>query len=59
MSNLSGNKELSLLIGQLEMMVVAAEPGLVLTKNMSEHCSDVLTKAMLLLKKHHSMIKVE
>ncbi len=45
------NLEIKKLIGELEMMAAAAEPGVVLTEEMSITCSATLLKAVNELKK--------
>lgn len=42
--------EVNKLIGDLEIMVAAAEPGVVITENMSVSCCIVLLKAVEKLK---------
>ncbi|GAA03244.1 putative uncharacterized domain protein [Photobacterium leiognathi subsp. mandapamensis svers.1.1.] len=44
-------KKLQKLIGDLELMVGAAEPGIVMTENMSISCSITLLEAINELKK--------
>lgn len=45
-------KKLQKLIGELELMVAAAEPGVVITENMSMSCSITLLAAVDELKKN-------
>lgn len=46
------NLEIKKIIGDLEMMAAAAEPGVVITEEMSISCSVTLLKAIDELKKH-------
>ncbi|MEZ9880547.1 hypothetical protein [Vibrio sp. 10N.261.51.E5] len=46
------NLEMKKIIGDLEMMAAAAEPGVVITEEMSVSCSVTLLKAICELKKH-------
>jgi hypothetical protein len=45
------NMEIKKLIGDLEMMAAAAEPGVVITEEMSLSCSMTLLKAVKELRK--------
>lgn len=51
--------ETSNLIGQLEIMAAAAEPGMVLTETMYEVCSDVLLQTIAELKDRRKEMKKE
>ncbi|HCE3428224.1 TPA: hypothetical protein NG603_004399 [Vibrio parahaemolyticus] len=44
------NLDIKKLIGELEMIAAAAEPGVVITEEMSVTCSDTLLKAIKELK---------
>ena len=46
------NLEIKKIIGDLEVMALATEPGVVITKEMSVSCSATLLKAICVLKKY-------
>jgi len=46
------NLEIKKLVGSLELIVAAAEPGVVITEEMSLSCNETLIKAIEELKKN-------
>lgn len=50
MSNVIDTQKINLLIGQLEVMIAAAEPGMVLTENMTLFCHKTLNDTVVALR---------